>query len=91
MKPEFAKPVKRRRVYMSIFLLFIFLVVCFVLWCCGGKNLVEGIIGNDHAPRNAREWKARERVGTWKENALQRQIERSRERIGLSLCFVWMD
>jgi hypothetical protein len=66
-------------------------LVWFGLVFCGGENLVEGIIGNDHAPRNARKWKARERVGTWKENALQRQIERSRERIGLSLCFVWMD
>jgi hypothetical protein len=48
MKPEFAKPVKRRRVYMSIFLLFI---GCLVFGLrCGGKNLVEGIIGNDHAP-----------------------------------------
>jgi hypothetical protein len=57
---------------------------------CGGKNLVEGIIGNDHAPRNAREWKGRERVGTWKDNAIQGQMERSRETDRTNPCFVWM-
>jgi len=60
----------------------------FALW---REKFCGGIIGNDESRRNALEWKGRERLGTWKENALQRQIERSRERIGLSLCFVWMD
>ena len=40
---------------------------------------MEGIIGNDQSPWNAREWKDREMVGTWKESAIERRIEQSRE------------
>jgi len=66
-------------------------MLVFGLGVVEGKSVEGKIIGNDHGRRNAREWKARERVGTWKENALQGRLKRSRERIGLSLCFVWMD
>ena len=49
---------------------------------------MEGIIGNDHAPRNAREWKAREGLGTWKESENAGRLEQSREtdRTSTLLC-----
>lgn len=55
------------------------------------QSSVEGIIGNDDAPRNAREWKGRERVGTWKENANAGRIEQSRETDRTNPRFAWMD
>ncbi len=66
----------------------IFLVWFGVLWrekSCGG------IIGNDQSRRNAREWKDRERVGTWKENANAGRLGQSRETDRTNPCFVWMD
>jgi hypothetical protein len=61
------------------------LVFGLVLW---RENFVEGIIGNDHGRRNAREWKGREMVGTWKENAIERRLEQSRNPDGTDSRFV---
>ena len=59
-----------------------------VLW---RENQCGGIIGNDQSRRNAREWKARERVGTWKDNAIERRLEQSGNPDGTDSRFVWMD